>query len=204
MTKLNIAYYEPKTSISGLSYGRWTVLWWRWALSIPRIKNPLLDDTGRNANPSQTNSVSFLAGIYADEFRNEDFPTRQCALSKDTSILIPVLNCEADSIEYPEIRTDQDILEHVASQVDNVVIRKCSVDGVAVPPVRVPSDPVIFDLYVHPDFDRRQIGGHTRASSDGYWVFLQPLENGRHVISFEGSYKRGLLKSGARYIITIV
>ena len=24
----------------GLTYGQWTVLWWKWAMSIPKARNP--------------------------------------------------------------------------------------------------------------------------------------------------------------------
>ena len=78
-------------------------------------------------------------------------------------LLVPVLNCEADPIEYPEIESDQEILDHVSSQMHKVVKKIFYVNDEYIPPQRVISDPKIFELYIHPDFDRTHTGGQTRA-----------------------------------------
>lgn len=196
-------YYLADERIGNTSYGDWTGLWWKWALSIPKDRNPVSDITGKYADTNQPKGVWYLAGIWADEFT--EFPIRTSTIPRDVSILIPVLNCEADVIEYPDIKTDQDILDHVSNQVDKIVKKECHINDELVPPMRIRSDPIIFEVDIDPSFDKyKGIGGRVRASSDGYWVFLKPLPEGTYEIVFEGWYEFGRLKSGATYHITVV
>ena len=103
--KLKVEYYTPDAIVSGLSYGQWTVKWWQWSLSIPSERNPVLDDTGINAGENQPEDVWFLAGIWADDDTKKIFPRRKCRSPKQAvPLLVPIMNCEADPIEYPEIR----------------------------------------------------------------------------------------------------
>jgi hypothetical protein len=200
---MKVECYDPDSIISELSYGQWTVKWWQWALSIPRHKNPVVDRTGRNAGEHQPDEVWFLAGIWADDYTSEEFPSRECKVPVGSSLLIPVLNCEADPIEYPEIKSDQDIIHHVSDQMHKVIKKECYLNEQYIPPQRVRSDPVIFELQIHNDFARSNVGGRTKASADGYWVFLKPLPKGNYNIRFEGSYEYGKLSSGAKYNIHI-
>jgi hypothetical protein len=114
------------------------------------------------------------------------------------------LNCEADTIEYPHLRNDQDILDHVLNQVDGILKKECYMNDQLVPSQRVQSDPHVFDLNVHPDFDKAHKGGHTRAAADGYWVFLKSLPKGKHAVRFQGSCQNGRLNSGATYDLNII
>ena len=199
-------YYTRDSIVSGLSYGQWTVKWWQWALSIAKDINPVFDKTGIYAGQAQPKAkdVWFLAGIWADHEGEKIFPTRKCEVTRTKSLLIPILNCEADPIEYPDINRDQDILDHVSGQMDKVVKKECYVNEELIPPQKVSSDPTIFELDLHPDFDRFQEGQRTKASADGYWVFLKPLPRGKYNIRFEGSYEYGSLSSGAEYDISII
>jgi hypothetical protein len=196
--------FKSIDSVVGVTYGQWTVRWWQWALSIPSDRNPVVDATGLAAAQDQPKDVWFLAGIFGDGNRNRKYPLRKCKVPSGMPILIPVLNCEADSIEYPHLKTDQDIVDHVLKQVNSIEKKDCFVNGEPVSPERVPSDPRIFDVKVHPDFDRFHTGGgSSRASADGYWVFLKDLPIGEHTIRFEGSCENGSINSGAAYSLTV-
>ena len=47
----------------GLTYGQWTVMWWKWFLSTPKAVNPILDESGKFASVNQPDKyVWFLAG----------------------------------------------------------------------------------------------------------------------------------------------
>jgi hypothetical protein len=199
-----VSYYNHDSTVSGLSYGQWTVKWWQWALSIPKESNPLLDKTGTYAGQKQHKDVWFLAGIWADDDEEKIFPKRKCKVPRGRPLLIPILNCEADPIEHPEIRNDQDLLDHVSAQMHKIVKKECFVNEEHIPPQKIRSDPIIFELDLHPDFDRLHVGQRTRASADGYWVFLKPLPRGKYNIRFEGSYEYGRLSSGANYDISII
>jgi hypothetical protein len=186
----------------GITYGGWTVEWWRWALSIPKSKNPVLDKTGEFAGENQpSKDIWFLAGKLAEENRN--LYSRSCRIPTGRSILLPVINCEANPLELPELKTDEDIIQYIKKEEDKIIMEECYVDGKLIPPQRVRSDPVIFHFKMVKHNLFTEEGGSTRASADGYWVFLKPLTKGEHTISFRGSCEKGRLNSGAIYHLEV-
>jgi hypothetical protein len=204
----DILFFAADSEPYGKTYGNWTVYWWRWVLSIPKSNNPVLDERGEHHNLAQKDdNVLFLAGKLADENRN--VPNRTCTLSSKKSILFPVINCECNLLERPELRTPSDIIERVKKDEDTIVKKECFVDGKTIPAQRVRSDPTIFELNMVKDnlFDNekegRRVYGSTIASADGYWVFLKPLAVGKHIISFKGSCEYGRLNSGAFYELEV-
>ena len=117
-----------------------------------------------------------------------------------------MINCEVNPLEYPELKTHQDLIERVKRDEDSIIKKECSVNGKRIPAQRVKSDPLVFELRINEDnaFNVKG-GGTTYASSDGYWVFLKPLPVGKHIISFQGSceyrkteFRRKLSSSGSR------
>jgi hypothetical protein len=202
MTICDISLFSPDSLPYGITYGRWTTVWWQWILSTPRSINPVVDRTGEYASVNQpSKDVWFLAGKLADE--NKNLPNRFCAVPSGRSILVPVINCEANPLEHPELRTDQDIIEHVNNDEDSIIVKECRVDGKLIPVARIKSDPIIFHLNMVDCNLFTEKGGSTRASADGYWVFLKPLSQGEHIISFQGQCEYGRLCSGAIYHLQV-
>ena len=187
----------------GKTYGEWTVRWWQWALSIPESTNPVVDKTGRYACVNQpAENVWFLAGKFGTE--SKDLPQRECTVPAERGILFPVINCEANQLEYPELRTEVDIINHVSRDEDNIVKKECFVNGQGVDIERVRSEPLTFPVTIHKDNALGvKGGGSTIAAADGYWVFLKPLPKGEYHISFAGSCENGRLNSGAKYSLKI-
>ncbi len=203
MTICDISFFTADSPPPyGITYGRWTVEWWRWALAIPKSKNPVLDRTGENAGENQPcKDVWYLAGKLPDE--NINLPSRSCRIPAGRSILFPVINYEANPLELPELRTDQDIIQQVKKDEDSIVKKECYVNGKLIPAERIESDPPIFELKMVEHNLFNDEGGSTRASADGYWVFLKPLPKGEHTISFHGSCEKGRLNSGAVYYLQV-
>jgi hypothetical protein len=188
----------------GITYGQWTVRWWQWALSVPLGVHPIADDTGQHWKTNQpTTDVWFLVGIFGGV--GKIFPHRKIKIESGRSILFPVLNCEANSLEYPELKTHDDIKKHVVDDVNTVVKKDCIINGSRIIPVRVPSDPTIFTVTIVEDnaFSVKNPGS-TDAAADGYWVFLKPLPKGNYNIRFEGSCEFGRLNAGASYDIEVI
>lgn len=187
----------------GYSYGEWTVKWWQWVFSIPSRNNPLNDSTGINWDTQQpTSNVWFLVGSVGGI--DKKFSHRKIKIRSGRSILFPVLNCEANSLEYPELKTHDDLLRHVVDDVNSVVKKEVSIDGSKVLPVRVSADPKIFNLIIgEENVFRVQKTGGTQATADGYWIFLKSLPVGSHSITFEGACEFGRLSAGASYELEI-
>jgi hypothetical protein len=162
----------------------------------------LRDDTGKNAAVNQPEKdVWFLAGTWATEAMLTT-PTRKVTIPFDRSILFPIINCEANPIEYPELKNDQDIINHVVNDENTIVLKEVYINKMAIPIQRVRSDPILFPLRI-PHKNNKENYVDTKASADGYWLFLKPLSTGNFNISFRGACEMGKLKTGANYNITI-
>ena len=196
-------FFTADSNPYGRTYGQWTVRWWQWFLSTPKAVNPVIDESGKFASANQPlKDVWFLAGKVGNEDKN--IPNRFCRIPSGRSILFPVINCEANPLEYPELITEQDLIEHVNRDENTIITKECSVDGRLIPVQRVKSDPAIFEVKINEDNPCDIKGcGITLASGDGYWVFLKPLCLGDHFISFRGSCEKGKLNSGANYHLNI-
>ena len=203
MTEGEISFFPEDSVPFDVTYGHWTVKWWQWALSTPKAISPIIDQSGEFASVNQpAKDVWFLAGKFGNEDRN--LPNRFCRIPAGRSILFPVINCEANPLEYPELRTDEALIEHIRSDEDTIISKDCFVNGKRVPVYRVKSDPLIFEVRIDEDNAANVKGGGTaRASADGYWVFLKPLRYGEHTISFHGSCENGRLNSGANYRVKV-
>jgi hypothetical protein len=187
----------------GKTYGEWTAKWWQWALSIPSTINPVVDKTGVHADVNQpTDHVWFLAGKFGTE--NKDLPQRKCTVPFGRAILFPIINCEANQLEYPELKTESDIINHVLRDEDTIVKKECYVNGQQISIERVRSDPLTFPVTIDKDNALGvEDGGLTIAAADGYWVFLKPPPRGEYIISFAGSCENGRLNSGAEYNLNV-
>ena len=196
--------FKSDAKILDKSYGQWTTKWWEWALSTTRASNPVLDKTGEYYDINQPSfGVWFLAGIFGDEEKSH--PTRQINLPEGLALLIPILNCEANSIEYPHLKTDSDLIEHVSKDIESVVKKDCFINNINIIPERVQSEPRIFEFTLPEENVLGVKGGQLiRVCADGYWIFLHPLPKGNYIIDFEGSCEFGRLSSGARYELKVI
>jgi hypothetical protein len=187
----------------GKTYGAWTVKWWQWIYSVPMEINPLLDLNGEHWKKRQRwPDVRFLVGIFGEV--QKAFPHRKIVTKSGTSILFPILNCEANKLEFPKM-THEDIVKHVVDDINTVVKKNCTINGKRVSPVLIASDPIIYSLRIAKNNAfRLKNTGLTDASAYGYWIFLKPLSKGKYNIRFEGSCEFGRLKSGADYELDIV
>lgn len=201
-SQLDSSWYDGGSDPYGISYGQWTVKWWKWMLSTPKSINPLIDHSGKNAAINQpAENVWFLAGKLGTE--DKSFPLRTCNIPLGKSLLFPVINCEANPIEYPDLKTEQDLIDHVTRDENSIVEKKCFLNDIYIPSQRVKSDPLIFNITLTNDNIYDVNGGNTIACADGYWIFLKPLPPGEYMLSFRGSCENGRLSSGADYKLKI-
>jgi hypothetical protein len=193
-------YFTPETKPYGLTYGQWTVKWWQWLASIPTDTNPAADENGKNAGINQTDPhVWFLAGTFGGKTVD-----RKCIAPAGRSILFPVINYEMNPIEKPELKTDSELIRHVIEDEDDIINLEAIIDGQGIPIFRVRSDPPMFSLTLPADNPfNTSVGGTTRATSDGYWVFLKPLNPGEHNLYFAGSCSAGSRNVKAAYNLTV-
>lgn len=197
-----IEHYLPSDKPYGLTYGAWTVEWWRWACSVPDNRSPLIDNNGNNAGINQPEkNVWFLAGTWATE-KSLNIPQRDVMVPYGRSILFPVINCEANPVEYPDHKTEKDIIDKVTKDENTIVFKEAIINNIALPPQRVKSDPVTFSLNISAPHDNLKTVD-TTAAADGYWIFLKPLPRSKYDLRFGGACEMGRLKTTVKYRLTI-
>jgi hypothetical protein len=201
-SKNKVEFFTSDSSPYGVTFGAWTVRWWKWCFSIDRNKNPTIDKTGIYANEKQSKPTWFLAGTWVSEERK--YPHRKCFIPSGVSILFPVINCEENPLEYPDLRSKEDMKNRLLSDMSTVRKLECFVNGEEIPPQLVESDPEFFNISIRSDMSENRKGGDTLMTTSGYWIFLGPLPEGNYDVNFEGSYQYGKLYSGATYDISVI
>jgi hypothetical protein len=179
-----VGTFDADSNPYGLSYGEWTAKWWQWAYSMPKDINPAYDDTGKYCAANQKGPVWFFAGSYGKDV------ARQCSVPSDKAILFPILNSECSFAEFPALRNGEQLRQCAKEIQDSVTQLKASVDGKNIANLngyRVQSP--IFNFKVTENNILGLPPQTTEAVSDGNWVFLRPLPEGQHSISFKGDLK---------------
>jgi hypothetical protein len=182
----------------GISYEEWVRLWWKWLISIQKDKNPAFDSTGHLCATSQYSPyVWFLAGTFGG-------PTdRKCNIPNGKAILFPIINYECSFADDPSIKSEEDLEEQCRREIDQIGRIKASIDGrkIEVHNYRVKSK--CFTVDIPPNNCLGAIKGTTRMASDGYWLFIEPLCTGDHILKSFGSCLAGKIKIGCTFRVTI-
>jgi hypothetical protein len=85
--------YPPYTPPSGFTYSTLSAEWWKWVLTIPADKNPLLDTTGANAAVNQTNGAGpFKLFFFLVGSLDSTPVTRNVTVPSSKTLVFPVLN----------------------------------------------------------------------------------------------------------------
>lgn len=181
---LGIASAAPAVKVFGKTYGEWSAGWWQWQeANYPDF------DFGEgmvDCSLGQSGPVWYLGGSFST-----DPVRRECVepLSRNIRLFIPLVNaadfddessCESDPCTVEEQREILDGLlsEEPAGLFTSVGCDlQIAVDGVpavfSTPIVRTQSPPFEY-------------AGNPENVADGFWVMLDPLPPGEHLIEFTG------------------
>lgn len=179
--------YPPQANPYGTSFGQWTAAWWRWAFSIPIANHPLFDNGPCDTN--QGGPVFFLGGAFTGVSA-----TRECTVPAGKSILLPVANGECSNQEPPPFfgGNEAEMRACAISFMDTYLdlgSLVATIDGRTVRNLttyRVQSPLYSFSAPADGLFGPTPVSG--QSVSDGYWLFLKPLSEGRHTIHFEANF----------------
>jgi hypothetical protein len=191
---------EPSEKLFDLTFGQWTVKWWQWLLSSSKDLNPALDDDGFHAKINQSGPVWFLVGTFGED----RYPRRQCTIPRNKYVLFPVINYEINVFEKSSLHSEEDLINDVLQDMNDIVHLEALVDKQSVPIYRIQSDPKIFSVKLPTNNCCGIKDGKVKCAADGYWVFLEPLNPGKHTIYFHGACSGGLRNCTAEYSLTVV
>jgi hypothetical protein len=203
-------YEADESNIFGKSYKQWTADWWNWLVGLPKTSNPARDTSGHNNSPDNqpTRDVWYLAGEINGKAK------RKARVPHDRAILFPVVNFEWSYFEMlgfagnkapqivggqsPTISQEEitELREFTKDFLDDMYSLDAIIDEGTENELRLYTG-VLCKYRVATDFDVTFVqsnifntaAGTTKASSDGYWIFLKKgtLSKGdKHTIWFRG------------------
>jgi hypothetical protein len=176
--------YEHSSQPFGKSWEKWAAMWCKWLLSIPKKKNPAIDETGENCSMNQNNeNVWFLTGT----FGNIVPVNRKCTIPAGKAIFFPILEKEDSFQEDLDLKTEEELKKRSRDATNRLVHMEATIDGEKVDGLenyRVQSE--VFDLTFPENNVYKIRPGLTRSVCDGYWLFIKPLQAGKHHIYFKG------------------
>ena len=186
----NPGIMPPQSHAFGKSLGEWSAEWWKWALSIPSKRSPLIDPTGANCAEGQSGKVWFLAGT----FTTTDTPSgdvvgtasRACSIPTGKAVLIPIINAECSTIEGNGT-TEAELRSCARGLIDGVTTLNAEVDGKTITnPRQYRATSPLFTFILPPNDILGKGPGSSPSVSDGFYLLLAPLSVGRHTIHVHG------------------
>jgi hypothetical protein len=178
---INPGVFSVDSKPYGMSYGQWIAKWTQWLISIPQSSNPITDPTGVRCTENQSGPVWFLPGT------NGGSAERNCTIPLGKAILFPVISSECDFASFPNVKSDGQLILCAQADVNRAVNLQANIDGVSLKQLdkyRLTSP--VFNVVFLTNNIYGATAGPTQGSTDGYWVFLQPLSIGKHELHFSG------------------
>ncbi len=176
---------DPGQKAFGKTYGEWASDWWDWVLQFPPAGNPLLDDTGALCDLGDQGSVWFLVGNFGGT------TVRECTAPAGKAFFFPVFNVISFAPEFGN--TVEEIRADANGDIEGAnPIISCEIDGVPVDDVfafRAQTPPGGFMLTSVTLFEAFGLpaGPRDPAISDGYWLMVEGLSPGEHVIQIRAT-----------------
>lgn len=179
--------------------------WWQWICSIPLATNPKVDKTGQYVYIGQScgeEDVWFLADSFG-----AGVWVRKCEVPEGRPIFFPI----TDAVFWaPEDgKTPKELRALANASMDGATTLECTVDGVPLEELleledlyelRAETAPFTIPDTLLIDFGLPPLGGR-QAVADGYWVYLDNLDEGKHVIHFYMKLTAGPF-AGAEHDVT--
>jgi hypothetical protein len=201
-----IPIFSQDSKPYGKSYEDWSVDWWKRLQSQPAMSNPVSDTTGERCNFGQTDpNVWFAYGTMGGAVE------RTCTISSSKALFIPILVSECSDREDASLNTDDKRRDCVLAGAKRGVL-SVSVDGHEIPDLQKYWFESRLLNFILPEGNIWAVPpGNANEYVGGYYVMLQPLEPGNHVLhvraantSIEGTqlfavdvvYKLTVVKSG--------
>lgn len=176
----------PGSGWEGRSGPQLAAEWWQWASAEPDETNPVQDLSGAQCAVGQRGTLWFLAGGFGSSLIQ-----RTCTVPAGKALFFPIINMAY----YPQRGNTAYACARARSQAalnnDAAVDLFAEIDGVPVPEpkrFRVATEQC-FNIFGRIAQADRPYEGYP-AATDGYWLLLNPLPKGRHVLKFGGRYNR--------------
>lgn len=193
--------YTKNDVIGNLTYSEWADKWWNWWISVPEKSIPSPENTGPMGGcligaDAQNKTIFVMNNFFVGSVQ------QNCSIKADQSVLIPLYTAECDTgdkglvakpfAELLSCAVDADRGEaYMKVRVDNLTLvdTKASVHNTPSHNNLIETESKdLFDVSVPPEsqfMGPNYVGpGKFKGAAHGWYVFLKPLDEGNHVISY--------------------
>ncbi|MFS8098648.1 hypothetical protein LFM09_16070 [Lentzea alba] len=150
--------------------------WWTWAVSSPRDRNPVVDETGEFCGEDQPSDVWFFAGTFGGHAE------RTCQVPAGRPLAGPAVNSMSNC---------GSLMRSAKGSV--------TLDGQQVALRRMEPAPITVKAVKDNPMGLRE--GRREGQACGLWAWIEPLSPGEHELRIEGEF--GDFKTSARYRLTV-
>lgn len=196
---------SPTQTVDGLSQAQWGDLWWKTSHETPADANPWTTDNEFDL----IGNVQMLVGVLPPHGR-----TREVTVSEQDYLFMPIVNQGADPVGFANYWNAEDSKTFAKAIIDTIDTDSLflKVDGISLIEgdewkdyrrsssscgysFTIPEDHFggydttkrkVEDGVLYPGWSAGDVVNG--AMSDGYWVMLAPLSEGRHTINFGGTF----------------
>jgi hypothetical protein len=202
--------FKPDSVAYGRTYSEWSAAWWQWAMSVPVASHPLFDNG--DCSIGQSGPVWFLGGKFCQTGGTcSSTVTRFCSVPAGKAILFPILNVEDSAPEEPAFGCGNSFPPLIEGTIAEM--RKCTefyqnmttaleadIDGRPIHNLmsQFREQSVVFEITIPSDNLLNAIGEgpfpagtYSPVVDEGFYVLLQPLSPGSHILHFQGSQSNG-------------
>lgn len=181
----------PGASLFGKTIGDWSADWVRWVYATCTNENPVLDPDGRWAGVGQPETPVFLlAGIYQFSATVE----RTVIVPENRYLFFPIMNGWVDNIGTIPPWTVEQLRDFERPTIDAIERLEAILDGSNIPELfsyRAPSPTFALDFtnecnLVSFILGTPYTGLDDPIVADGFYLMLQPLTVGQHLLVFGG------------------
>jgi len=183
----------PDAVVEGNTFSQWSAAWWKWALLQSANEHPLFDETGAWAHHGQPeSSVFFLAGV----FNESGSAQRSFTVPEGKFLFFPLINVFTDNVFVDPPLSVEELRDQAAAYVNVATNLHATIDSISTPDLlayRVRS-PVFNVEHLQEDNIATVIAGTPILGlidpmvSDGYWLMVEPLPPGEHIVRFSGTF----------------
>lgn len=174
---------DPTQKVEGVSQAGYVALWWQWVLRLPDGVRAYQDPSGAQCGLNQAGPVWFLAGT-----EGTMRASRQCEIPSGRFIFFPVIAMITNAT--PGKTIDCKTAQARAGDNNNHLGKvSVTLDGQAIQRIsarRIRSTGC-FDAYANAAYLEHH-RDYLPAATDGYWVMLAPLAEGRHHLVVHARY----------------
>lgn len=208
LTDYPIPPVKPASGPYGKSYAEWTKEWWKYVMSFDCNTNPL-NYPVLSYSIDQRGPVIFLVGS------KNGIASRDIEMSGNKAILVPVINtissfpCVDPSLAPAPGQNLEQYLKSANNQLmDQDTNMKALLDG---KPIRITNenriDTDVFYFTGRKDLiyclDACVTGQVQAAVSDGYWIMINGLTRGKHVLRIHAEILQSGIVVDANYTLHV-